>query len=104
YISVRTKICRLWVKPVTLGNSWYESLQDKIFRQPPEFFDEYEIRVKSYRAESTYLVSKRSRTLRDVTWPTKRTNTLLAEALAPDGMIVVVSHALYRGLVGGVEV
>jgi hypothetical protein len=104
YISVRTKICRLWVKPVTLGNSWYESLQDKIFRQQAEFFEQYEIRVKSYRAESTYLVSKRSRTLRDVIWPTKKTNTLLAEALGPDRMIVDESHDLYRDLVDGMEV
>jgi hypothetical protein len=104
FISVRTKICRLWVKPITVGNTWYESLQGKVFRQPPEFFEQFEIRVKSYRAESIYLVSKRSRTLRDVTWPTKKTNTLLAEALGPDRMILDESHPLYRDLVDGSEV
>jgi hypothetical protein len=104
YISVRTRICRLWVRAMTVGNSWYESLQGKIFCQPPEFFEQFELRVKSYRPENAYIVSKRTRTVRDVTWPAEKTNDLLKHALGTERMIADESHPLYQDLVSGTEV
>jgi hypothetical protein len=103
YISVRSRMLRLWVRAIT-DSTWYDSLLDKLLRQPVEFFEQYELRVKSCKEEGVYLVSKRARTLTDVTWPEKKTNRLLSEALGPDRMIIDETHDLYQDLISGTEV
>src|SRR5262249_1178855 len=54
--SVQTRTHALWIVNVTPDNKWYDSLQDKLFRQPAEFFRQYEVRVFSDRDRGCYRV------------------------------------------------
>jgi hypothetical protein len=104
YYSVIAHCCGLWLVKVTLDNRWYESLQDRLFRQPPEFFDKYEVRVYSDKAADRYRVKRRARTVQTVRWPDRPIGDLLGEALGPGRIIRTPDHPLYQDLTSGEEV
>jgi hypothetical protein len=104
YHSVIAHCFGLWLVKVTLDNRWYESLQDLLFRQPPEFFDKYEVRVFSDKALARYRVRRRPRTVQTVRWPDRPIGDLLGEALGPGRIIRTTDHPLYQDLTSGEEV
>src|SRR5262249_28521406 len=99
-----TRAHALWVVHVTLDNPWYESLQEKLFRQPTEFFEQSEVRVYSDKDLGRYRVRRRPRSDAAVAWPDRPTGELLYEALGPSRVITTADHPLYRELVSGEEV
>jgi hypothetical protein len=104
YFSTPARCHGLWVVKVTLGNPWYTSIQDLVFRQPPEFFATYEVRVFGDKDLGRYRVMRRPRSIQAVTWPERPTGELLAEALGPSHIICSADHPLYVDLVSGEEV
>ena len=104
YYSVIAHCFGLWLVKVTLDNRWYESLQDLLFRQPPEFFDKYEVRVFSDKPLDRYRVRHRPRTVQTVRWPDRPIGDLLGEALGPGRLIRTPDHPLYLDLTSGEEV
>jgi hypothetical protein len=104
FFSTLARCHVLWLVKVTLDNPWYTSLQDRLFRQSPEFFDRNEVRVFGDKEAGRYRVMKRPRTVPSVTWPDRSTGELLAEALGPSRIITSPDHPLYIDLVSGEEV
>jgi hypothetical protein len=102
--SVTARQFWLWVVKVTIDNSWYSSLQDKLLRHPPEFFRAFEVRVKSDKDASCYRVFKRTRSVQSIPWPDRPLNDLLAEALGASKIITSPDHPLYADLMSGEEV
>lgn len=100
YYSFTTHSHALWIVHVTVGNSWYESLQP-LFGQPPAFFKNA-IRVMSDKPNSRYRVRFKP-TSESVVWPSKPTEELLGDALGPDRFITSADHPLYRDLIDGSE-
>jgi hypothetical protein len=102
YYSFKAKAFALLIVHVTLQNSWYESIS-QLLKQPADFFKTNAIRIIPDKPNSRYRV--RSKPLpTDVTWPTKSTGELLAEALGADHMITSPDHEIYRELIEGVEI
>jgi hypothetical protein len=101
YWSFATNMHALWIVNVTLGNSWYESLQSAL-SQPAEFFQQNAIRVIADRDNSKYRV-KYKPLPSSVTWPEETTDQLLGIALGSEKFITTCDHSIYRELIEGVE-
>lgn len=91
----------LWIRKVTPGERWYESLVP-LFQHPPEFFKENAIRIRSDMSRKQYRVSTKP-VPGPVTWPSKTTGVLLGEKLGASGFITSPDHPLYRDLTEGTE-
>ena len=101
YYAVKSRTHGLWIVNVSLGNSWYESLQP-LFALPPSFFTNHQIKVIPDKPASRNHVWHRAMT-GDVIWPQQPTDELLGEALGPDRFIQDADHPLYRDLIEGDE-
>ena len=89
YYSTRARTFRLWPMPVTEGNSWYESLVS-LLAFDEDWFRSHEIKVIPDKSESEYRVRQRPVT-KEITWPGKSVDELLAEAIGPDRIITLDS-------------
>jgi hypothetical protein len=104
FYSTARKEFALWVVKISLDNSWYESLLDKVFRQPSEFFEQFEVKIVPDKDGGCYRVKKRPRTVMEVSWPARTVNKLLEEALGPGHIIRSADHEIYARLIEGEEV
>ena len=102
--SVSARRFALWVVKVTLGNDWYESLQDRLLRKPPDYFTTYEVCVKPDKESSRYRVLRRPRSVKVIAWPTRPIGDLMAEALGQSHIISTPDHPLYIDLTNFEEV
>jgi hypothetical protein len=104
YWSVQARTHALWVVKVTPDNSWYDSLHEKLFRQPPAFFEQNEVRIASDKDLKGYRVRKRHRSVQAVPWPERRLEDLLGEAIGQSRFIRSADHPIYELLISGEEV
>jgi hypothetical protein len=104
YFSTTARQTYLWIVKVSVDNSWYKSLQDRIFRQPPKFFEQKEIKIIAAKELSRYRVKQRERSVKDVPWPVRPVAELLGEAIGKDHFITAADHPLYAELVSGEEI
>jgi hypothetical protein len=104
YFSVTAKKFGLWIVKITESNSYYESLHDKLLRQPPEFFGKYQVRVIADKSRDVYIVKRKLRTVQEVLWPNRPMDELLGAALGPEHIIATPDHPLIADLLAEEEV
>jgi hypothetical protein len=106
YFSVSAEEFRLWPVKVTVDNSYYESLQAKLFNQKTDVLLAHEWRVWAVQRKSFYRVKLRtpSADRPPVLWPDKPLVKLLEEAIGADHLITGTDHPMYVALIDGEEV
>ena len=101
YYSLSARRWGLWVVKLTVGNSWYESLQ-ALFTQDASFFNTHRVRVFSEKESAQYKV-KHKELDQPVADPPQPTSEMLGQALGEDHFIRDLSHPVYQSLVEGEE-
>jgi hypothetical protein len=99
FYSFKTDSYGLWIVKVTLGNSWYESLQ-ALLSKPHAFFQQHAVRI--FSDEPKYRVKRKAIPF-TVTWLPQSTAELLGQALGNDHFITSPNHPVYVELVEGEE-
>jgi hypothetical protein len=106
YYSVDAREFRIWPVKVTPGNSYYDSLQAKLFNQKPEAILGFEWLIRANTAQSTYHVRRRQPVAdrKSIVWPETPLTDLVTEAIGHDHIISSKEHPLYLALLQGEEV
>jgi hypothetical protein len=105
YYALKARRFRLWLVKISPGNDWYDSLSEKVFKQPPGDILKHTWKIASDRVNGFYRVKRRPiRPDETVTWPDRTVEELLGEAIGRDHVISSPDHELYDDLVSGEEV
>jgi hypothetical protein len=105
YFAIKARRFRLWLVKITPGNDFYDSLLDKLFKQPAEVILRHSWKAAADLASGIYRVRKRRlRPNETAVWPDRPMEDILGEALGQDHVISSPDHELYDDIVSGEEV
>jgi hypothetical protein len=100
YYIPKLKTFRVWLLKRSPGNSYYDSLHDKLLKQPDDFFEKYEVRVAADTDAKEYVIRRKPRSVKNVPWPTKPMDQIVGEALGPDRIIRSKDHPIIADFAG----